>query len=76
MKTHPSLDVASHAASQRDLVWERYLQLLAEETSMPDKIFNSGYTIRDLDPNLVVLDEDAHEHPRVRLGSLVMAMTP
>ncbi|KAH7353135.1 major facilitator superfamily domain-containing protein [Pyrenochaeta sp. MPI-SDFR-AT-0127] len=45
-------------------VTKRYLQLLDDEVSNPDKIFISGSSLQTLDPNLVVLDETRHEHPR------------
>jgi hypothetical protein len=61
----PSLDSVSTHGSPRTLVGERYRDLLVEQESMPDKVFISGYSLRELDPNLVVLDEETNEHPRV-----------
>ncbi|KAF2021283.1 MFS general substrate transporter [Aaosphaeria arxii CBS 175.79] len=48
----------------RQEVLERYEELLIEQKSSPDHVFISGSSFRELDPNLVVLDEKAREHPR------------
>jgi hypothetical protein len=64
-ESKPSLDSVSTYGLPRNLVHERYRDLLVEQESMPDKVFISGYSLRELDPNLVVLDEETNEHPRV-----------
>jgi hypothetical protein len=64
-ESKPSLDSVSTHGLPRTLVRERYRDLLVEQESMPDKVFISGYSLRELDPNLVVLDEETNEHPRV-----------
>lgn len=65
-KTEPYVDSISGHESPRTLIFERYQDLLLEQESLPDRVFISGYSLRELDPNLVVLDEDTNEHPRVR----------
>lgn len=61
-----SLDQAvSHTFSSKLTVIERYHELLAEQVSQPDKVFIDGYELREHDPNLVVLNHDDQEHPRV-----------
>jgi hypothetical protein len=49
----------------RDAVNQRYQDMLHEQQTKPDKVFISGFEFQALDPNLIVLDEDAGEHPRV-----------
>lgn len=68
-KNESSLDVSSHDRPQREVVEARYHELLAEQASAPDKVFISGYEMRHLDTNLVFLDEDSREHPRVSCQS-------
>lgn len=61
-----SLDQAiSHTSSSKLTVTERYNELLAEQASQPDKVFIDGYELREHDPNLIVLNHDDQEHPRV-----------
>jgi hypothetical protein len=67
-ESKPSLDSGSIHESPRTLVSERYHDLLVEQESMPDKVFISGYSLREFDPDLVVLDEKINEHPRVSRG--------
>lgn len=63
-KRGSSLDITSYKGPRKDLVRKMYDELLSEQASLLDKVFISGYTLRELDPNLVVL-EDGTEHPRV-----------
>ncbi|KAF2193839.1 MFS general substrate transporter [Zopfia rhizophila CBS 207.26] len=42
----------------------KYQDLLAEQESTPDRVFIGGHTFQELDSNLVVLNENANEHPR------------
>lgn len=66
-KPEAALDIKlQYEESPRNLVQERYQELLQAQESEPDNVFLSGYSLRELDPNLVVLDEGATEHPRVR----------
>jgi hypothetical protein len=64
-ESKPSLDSGSIHESRRALISQRYRDLLVEQESMSDKVFISGYSLRQFDPNLVVLDEEINEHPRV-----------
>jgi hypothetical protein len=56
-------------SSSRTLVSQRYSDLVLDQESQPDKIFISGYSLRDLDENLIYLDEQAQEHPRVSIST-------
>lgn len=62
--TSPSEDTAEPSSS-RTLVSQRYSDLVLDQESQHDKIFIGGYSLRDLDENLIYLDEQAQEHPRV-----------
>ncbi|OAL46922.1 MFS general substrate transporter [Pyrenochaeta sp. DS3sAY3a] len=59
----PSEDTAEPSSS-RTLVLQRYNDFVLDQESQPDKIFIGGYSLRDLDENLIYLDEQAQEHPR------------
>lgn len=65
IKSETSLGTTSFDNTLRSAVAKRYAHLLADEAASPDKVFISGTSLQSLDPNLVVLDEEAHEHPRV-----------
>jgi hypothetical protein len=67
-KPEAAVDVCP-SSSQRLAVKQRYEQLLIDQASQPDKIFVDGYELQDLDSNMVVLDKDTQEHPRVRSHS-------
>lgn len=64
IKSETSLGTTSFDNTLRSAVAKRYAHLLADEAASPDKVFISGTSLQSLDPNLVVLDEEAHEHPR------------
>ncbi|KAF2113518.1 major facilitator superfamily domain-containing protein [Lophiotrema nucula] len=50
----------------RVAVFEQYQELLTTQKGNRDNIFIGGYTLRELDPHLVVLDEEpGTEHPRM-----------
>ncbi|ORX96960.1 major facilitator superfamily domain-containing protein [Clohesyomyces aquaticus] len=48
----------------RQKVKDAYSDLVVSQSSSPDKVFIGGSSLRQLDPLLVFLDEDKHEHPR------------
>jgi hypothetical protein len=64
-KVDPFVDPDSVDPSQRQAVTQQYHELLTAQASQPDKIFISGHELQHLDPNLIVLEEVTHEHPRV-----------
>ncbi|KAF2269445.1 MFS general substrate transporter [Lojkania enalia] len=64
LKSSPTLDAALEHESGRNLVYRHYQGLLKEQKDQPDPVFIDGHTFQELDPNLVVLDGDASEHPR------------
>ncbi|KAF2791820.1 MFS general substrate transporter [Melanomma pulvis-pyrius CBS 109.77] len=70
-KTEPHVDSTLRHESPRTIITERYRDLLLEQESLPDRVFISGYSLRELDPNLVVLDEAANEHPLMKISSTV-----
>lgn len=58
------MDTPSNPSLAQTQVGAQYLELLEAQKSDMDKVFISGYSLRQLDDNLVVLDEEAFEHPR------------
>jgi len=68
-KVNDSIDTESPGSFQRQAVVLAYQELLTDQASQPDKIFLAGHEIQHLDPNLVVLDEDTQEHPRVGVNT-------
>ncbi|KAF2467807.1 MFS general substrate transporter [Lindgomyces ingoldianus] len=63
-KARSSSDTGIDQITPQQAVNDRYEELLMAQESSPDKVFISGFSLRSLDPNLVVLDEEKNEHPR------------
>ncbi|PVH71962.1 MFS general substrate transporter [Cadophora sp. DSE1049] len=55
---------STRAATLRQLVTSRYQALRAEQAQSADNIFIGGDEFKNIDSNLVVLENTAQEHPR------------